>query len=227
MVRHRLASAGHVSPPNSFTPRPQSGEFFVRALTVRDRIYARPHAPHRPASSTSPKPHEHAAIPAGAADMADRTSSICSDVDPSIQQDMRYAGAWQFHRPRQCQAMTRSECLLVRQAAEALKAVQADLKSQGFTLKTYDCYRPARAVMAFVAWAKLPDDARRRRLIIRRLRRARCSQTISRSSPAIPAALPWTSPSFPSTPRPCRQARHQRRRWPAPGRRGHALPTRA
>ena len=50
------------------------------------------------------------------------------------------------------------ECVLVRQAAEALKAVQADVKAKGLTLKVYDCYRPARAVAAFVAWAKLPDD---------------------------------------------------------------------
>ena len=50
------------------------------------------------------------------------------------------------------------ECVLVRQAAEALKAVQADVSAKGLTLKVYDCYRPARAVAAFVAWAKLPDD---------------------------------------------------------------------
>ena len=51
-----------------------------------------------------------------------------------------------------------AECVLVRQAAEALKAVQADVKAKGLTLKVYDCYRPARAVAAFVAWAKQPDD---------------------------------------------------------------------
>jgi len=48
--------------------------------------------------------------------------------------------------------------VLVRQAAEALKAVQADVRTKGFTLKVYDCYRPARAVAAFVEWAKKPDD---------------------------------------------------------------------
>ena len=50
------------------------------------------------------------------------------------------------------------ECVLVRQVAEALKAVQADLKAKGFGLLVYDCYRPTTAVAAFVAWAKLPDD---------------------------------------------------------------------
>ena len=50
------------------------------------------------------------------------------------------------------------ECVLLRPAAEALAAVQADLRAKGLTLKVYDCYRPARAVAAFVEWAKEPDD---------------------------------------------------------------------
>lgn len=79
------------------------------------------------------------------------------DVDPTIVQDMRYAGSHNFvgHKVPGYEA---GECVLTRKAAEALKAVQADVSKQGFTLKVYDCYRPARAVKAFVAWAKLPDD---------------------------------------------------------------------
>ena len=46
------------------------------------------------------------------------------------------------------------------QAAEALKAVQAEVKTKGLSLKVYDCYRPARAVKAFVDWSKLPDDTK-------------------------------------------------------------------
>ena len=79
------------------------------------------------------------------------------DIDPTIQQDMRYAGTRQFHR-QAGHGYDAPECVLVRQAAEALKAVQADVKAKGLTLKVYDCYRPARAVAAFVAWAKEPDD---------------------------------------------------------------------
>jgi D-alanyl-D-alanine dipeptidase len=48
--------------------------------------------------------------------------------------------------------------VLEKQAAEALKAVQADLKDKGLGLKVYDCYRPAQAVAAFVAWSKQPDN---------------------------------------------------------------------
>jgi D-alanyl-D-alanine dipeptidase len=79
------------------------------------------------------------------------------DVDPTIHQDMRYAGADNF-TGRPVPGYDAPECVLVRQVAEALKAVQADLKAKGFGLLVYDCYRPTTAVAAFVAWAKLPDD---------------------------------------------------------------------
>ncbi|MGH6866000.1 MAG: M15 family metallopeptidase [Methyloceanibacter sp.] len=79
------------------------------------------------------------------------------DVDPTIQQDIRYAGSNNF-TARPVPGYDAAECVLVRQAAEALRTVQAELKNKGFSLKVYDCYRPARAVAAFVDWAKLPDD---------------------------------------------------------------------
>jgi D-alanyl-D-alanine dipeptidase len=79
------------------------------------------------------------------------------DVDPTIVQDMRYAGADNFVG-RKLPGYDAPECVLVRQAADALKAVQAELKPEALTLKVYDCFRPARAVQAFVAWSKLPDD---------------------------------------------------------------------
>jgi zinc D-Ala-D-Ala dipeptidase len=79
------------------------------------------------------------------------------DIDPSIEQDMRYASANNFTGGK-VDGYDAPECVLARQAAEALKAVQADIHAKGFTLKVYDCYRPARAVAAFVEWAKKPDD---------------------------------------------------------------------
>jgi D-alanyl-D-alanine dipeptidase len=79
------------------------------------------------------------------------------DVDPSIQQDMRYAGSNNF-TGAPVPGYDASECVLVRQAAEALKAAQADLKPLGLSLKVYDCYRPTQAVAAFVDWSKQPDD---------------------------------------------------------------------
>lgn len=79
------------------------------------------------------------------------------DIDASIQQDMRYAGGNNF-TGKTVPGYDAPECVLVRQAAEALKAVQAELRPMGLSLKVYDCYRPTRAVAAFVDWAKEPDD---------------------------------------------------------------------
>lgn len=80
------------------------------------------------------------------------------DVDPSIAQAMLYAGDRNF-TGRRVTGYDAAECVLVREAAEALKAAQAELKPRGLSLIVYDCYRPARAVKAFVDWAKEPDDA--------------------------------------------------------------------
>jgi len=79
------------------------------------------------------------------------------DVDPSIQQDMRYAGSNNFTR-RPVPGYDAAECVLVREAADALKAAQAELEPLGLSLKVYDCYRPTQAVAAFVEWSKEPDD---------------------------------------------------------------------
>ena len=80
-----------------------------------------------------------------------------TDIDPTIQQDMRYAGATNF-TGSPVAGYDAPECVLVRPAAEALKRVQTEVRTKGFTLKVYDCYRPARAVASFVEWAKTPDD---------------------------------------------------------------------
>jgi D-alanyl-D-alanine dipeptidase len=51
-------------------------------------------------------------------------------------------------------------CLLTRPAAQALAQVERDLAASGFGLKTYDCYRPARAVRDFMRWARDVRDTR-------------------------------------------------------------------
>lgn len=53
-------------------------------------------------------------------------------------------------------------CLLTREAATALAAVQRDLAASGLGLKAFDCYRPARAVAHFVRWARDPGDQARK-----------------------------------------------------------------
>jgi D-alanyl-D-alanine dipeptidase len=100
-----------------------------------------------------------AAIAAAAAGKIPNRFVYLRDADATILQDMRYGSANNFtgHRVPGYDA---PECVLVREAADALKAVQAELRPRGLSLKVYDCYRLARAVAAFVAWAKLPDDLR-------------------------------------------------------------------
>jgi D-alanyl-D-alanine dipeptidase len=95
--------------------------------------------------------------PACAGDAMPEDFVYLRDLDPTIQQDMRYAGPHNF-TGKPVPGYAAAECVLVRPAAEALKQVQADLRAKNLTLKVYDCYRPARAVAAFVDWAKEPDD---------------------------------------------------------------------
>lgn len=84
------------------------------------------------------------------------------DVDPSIRQDMRYYTDHNFVG-RRIDGYDAPECILTRQAALALRRVQADLRREQLSLKVYDCYRPARGVAHFVRWARDPADTRTKR----------------------------------------------------------------
>jgi zinc D-Ala-D-Ala dipeptidase len=95
------------------------------------------------------------------------------DVAPSIAQDMRYATDDNF-TGRPLPGYQAGECVLRREVAAALARVQADLarahdpekwepvfgkdhapgKNVHLGLKTYDCYRPARAVRAMWRWSQ-------------------------------------------------------------------------
>jgi D-alanyl-D-alanine dipeptidase len=79
------------------------------------------------------------------------------EIDPSVLQDVRYAGNDNF-TGQPVPGYAAAECILLRSVAEALKRVQADLLGQSFSLKVYDCYRPKRAVKTFVDWAKDASD---------------------------------------------------------------------
>ena len=79
------------------------------------------------------------------------------DVDSSITQDIRYATHDNF-TGHPLPGYSAPECVLRREAAEALKQVQADLARQNLGLKVYDCYRPIRASHAMTAWAHDGND---------------------------------------------------------------------
>ncbi|MCB2227561.1 MAG: M15 family metallopeptidase [Desulfarculaceae bacterium] len=80
-----------------------------------------------------------------------------ASVVPGLVLDMRYAGPHNFVG-RPVNGYQAPRCLLTPQAAQALAAVQAELKPLGLGIKVYDCYRPQRAVDHFVAWAKDLED---------------------------------------------------------------------
>jgi zinc D-Ala-D-Ala dipeptidase len=75
------------------------------------------------------------------------------DVEPSIAQDMRYAGHDNFVG-RPLPGYGAPECVLRRAVAFALSKVQAELAKSKLSLKVYDCYRPRRAVAAMARWAQ-------------------------------------------------------------------------
>ncbi|WP_315833336.1 M15 family metallopeptidase [Bradyrhizobium prioriisuperbiae] len=75
------------------------------------------------------------------------------DVDPSIRQDIRYAGLNNFVG-RRLPGYDAAECVVKRAVARALAQVQRDLAPRRLSLKMYDCYRPARAVHDMVVWSK-------------------------------------------------------------------------
>jgi len=80
------------------------------------------------------------------------------DVDPTIEQEIRYYGVHNAFG-RVIAGYEAPECILTREAAEALSAIQAELALSRLSLKVYDCYRPQRAVDDFVAWSKdVPDQ---------------------------------------------------------------------
>jgi D-alanyl-D-alanine dipeptidase len=80
------------------------------------------------------------------------------DIDASILQDIRYAGPDNF-TGQPVPGYGAPECVLLREAAEALARVQRALLARNLSLKVYDCYRPRQAVRAFVAFVKDGTDA--------------------------------------------------------------------
>ena len=78
---------------------------------------------------------------------------------PGMAENIHYAGSDNF-TGAPVPGYEANTCLLLRPAAEALAAVQAELRPQGLSLQIFDCYRPVRAVKVFVAWARDLSDQR-------------------------------------------------------------------
>ena len=92
-----------------------------------------------------------------AADAIPRGFVRLAEIAPSIVQDMRYFGPWNFTGAR-VPGYEAGVCILARPAALALKRVQKELVPRGLSLKVYDCYRPHRATRSFLRWAARRRD---------------------------------------------------------------------
>jgi D-alanyl-D-alanine dipeptidase len=77
------------------------------------------------------------------------------DIDPTIVQDIRYAGSHNFVG-RPIRGYLAAECILSEPAANALADVQSRLAEKKLSLIVWDCYRPKRAVDDFLQWSKDP-----------------------------------------------------------------------
>lgn len=75
------------------------------------------------------------------------------DVDPTIIQDMRYAGSNNFVG-RPLRGYEAAECVVKREVGALLKNIQEELAQDNLSLKMFDCYRPVRAVADMVAWSR-------------------------------------------------------------------------
>lgn len=79
------------------------------------------------------------------------------NVDDTILQDMRYFGMRNFVG-RPIAGYEARDCVLTKEAAEALSEAQTDFRDLGYAIIVFDCYRPQRAVDDFVAWAANEDQ---------------------------------------------------------------------
>ncbi len=84
------------------------------------------------------------------------------EVIPDLRLDLRYAGSHNFVGER-IDGYLKQRCILTREAVDALKRVQEDLRPFGLGLMVFDAYRPQRAVDHFIRWARDTADTRMKR----------------------------------------------------------------
>ena len=82
-----------------------------------------------------------------------------SEAVPDVILEIRYYGTYNFVGTR-IDGYEEPTALLTRQAADSLKAVNEDVKAQGYRLKIYDAYRPQKGVDHFVRWAQDLEDTK-------------------------------------------------------------------
>ena len=84
---------------------------------------------------------------------------LLADHIPHIVQEIRYYSTYNFIGER-IDGYEEPCALLTAEAARALKSAAGELIVQGYRLKVFDAYRPARAVKHFVLWGIEDQDIR-------------------------------------------------------------------
>ena len=84
---------------------------------------------------------------------------LLADYVPHIVQEIRYYSTYNFIGER-IDGYEEPCALLTKEAARALKSVSSEVFVQGYRLKVFDAYRPARAVKQFVLWGIEDTDVR-------------------------------------------------------------------
>lgn len=93
----------------------------------------------------------------------DRSAFVSiTDVVPDAILEIRYFGTYNFIGTR-IDGYEQPTALLTRQAADSLRVVSDELKTQGYRLKIFDAYRPQCAVDHFVRWGRDVKDTLMRR----------------------------------------------------------------
>lgn len=80
-----------------------------------------------------------------------------NEMIPDINVELRYHTNYNFVG-QQIDAYNSNCLILTKQAAEALRLVQSELKEKKLSLKVYDGYRPQQAVNHFMRWARDLND---------------------------------------------------------------------
>ena len=80
-----------------------------------------------------------------------------NNVDASIQYDLRYCNDNNFVG-QPIEGYEENVLIVTKEAANALKKIQIELKKKGMSLKIFDAYRPQRAVNHFRKWARNLSD---------------------------------------------------------------------
>lgn len=84
---------------------------------------------------------------------------LLADFVPGIIQEIRYYSTYNFIGDR-IDGYEEPCSIITREAARALKSVSNEMMVQGYRLKIFDTYRPARAVKHFVLWGIEDQDIR-------------------------------------------------------------------